>query len=74
LRAARGLVGISQSELCQLTGLGISTIFHFEREHRIPKAGVRALLRATLEQAGVVFIEEDGSGVGVKLATIAGGK
>ncbi len=67
-RAARALLGWSQWDLADLAGVGRSTVADFERAARTPAAENRAALRATLEAAGVIFIERDGgAGPGVRL-------
>ena len=68
LRAARGLLGWSQTKLAQRAGLSLPTVKRLE-------AGVgprvsdeaRSKIQRTLESAGVEFIEENGGGPGVRL-------
>jgi transcriptional regulator with XRE-family HTH domain len=65
-RAARSLVGMTQSQLAQAAGLGLSTIVDFERGRRkISKDALTAITHA-LDKAGVDFIEENGGGEGVR--------
>jgi ribosome-binding protein aMBF1 (putative translation factor) len=61
-RAARGLLGWSQSNLSAASKTATKTIADFER-------GARTLedVRGALESAGVVFIEKNGGGPGVRL-------
>ncbi|WP_421938153.1 helix-turn-helix domain-containing protein [Pelagibius sp.] len=67
-RAARNIVGLSQEETAEAAGLGRSTVADFERGARVPSPANLKALRETLEGAGVVFIEADGSaGPGVRL-------
>ncbi|WP_256807791.1 helix-turn-helix transcriptional regulator [Bradyrhizobium sp. Bra64] len=66
-RAARGLVDWSQSELGQRSNLSESTVRDFEKGRRIPGPNNLAAMRVALEGAGVLFIEENGEGPGVRL-------
>jgi transcriptional regulator with XRE-family HTH domain len=66
-RAARGLVEWSQSELGKRSNLGESTIRDFERGRRVPTINNLAAIRRALEAAGVIFVEENGAGPGVRL-------
>jgi transcriptional regulator with XRE-family HTH domain len=68
LRAARGLLGWSQSELADRAGLSLPTVKRAEadRASRVSDEA-RSKLRRAIEQAGVVFIEENGGGLGVRL-------
>lgn len=68
LRAARGLLGWSQTELALRAGLSLPTVKRFEAEfgpHVSDDA--RAKLQKALEVAGVAFIDENGGGPGVRL-------
>ncbi len=66
-RAARAIVDMTQPELAAAAGLGLSTIVDFERSRRpVSDQGVGAI-RAALEAAGVVFVDENGEGPGVRL-------
>jgi DNA-binding XRE family transcriptional regulator len=68
LRAARGLLGWSQSELASRAGLSLPTVKRFEGGFG-PKVSddARAKLQRALESAGVEFIDENGGGPGVRL-------
>jgi transcriptional regulator with XRE-family HTH domain len=66
-RAARALLDITQPELAEAAGLGLSTIVDFEKSRRdVSRAAVHALQTA-LEKAGVRFIGKEGGGPGVRL-------
>jgi transcriptional regulator with XRE-family HTH domain len=70
LRAARSLLGWSQTELAKRAGLSLPTVKRVEREDGGgPNVSeeARNKLRATLEKAGVEFISENGGGPGVRL-------
>jgi DNA-binding XRE family transcriptional regulator len=66
-RAGRALFDMTQSQLAKLAELGLSTVVDFEKERRqVSTAAVEAIQEA-LMRAGVEFIEENGSGPGVRL-------
>ena len=66
-RAARALVGMSQDDLVEASGVAKGTIATFELGQRQPYARTLAAIRSALEAAGVEFIEENGGGAGVRL-------
>jgi transcriptional regulator with XRE-family HTH domain len=69
LRGARGLLGWSQTELARRAGLSLPTVKRFEAGtgKRVSDEAIDRL-QGALETAGVVFIEENGSGgPGVRL-------
>ena len=71
IRAARGLLGWSQTDLAKAAGRSLPTIKRLERESDDGSAvseDVRDAVRAALEKAGVEFIPENGGGAGVRLA------
>jgi len=70
LRAARSLLGWSQSELAEQAGLSLPTVKRVEREGGDgPNVSeeARNKIRTALEKAGVEFIPENGGGPGVRL-------
>lgn len=66
-RAARGLVAWSQTDLAQNAGVSRATVADFESGKRQPIGNNLAAIRAALESAGVIFIESNGNGPGVRL-------
>lgn len=66
-RAGRALVGMTQPKLAEAAGLGLSTVVDFERERRVVSDQAITAIRTALEQAGVVFLPENGNGPGVAL-------
>jgi transcriptional regulator with XRE-family HTH domain len=71
IRAARGLLGWSQTQLAEAAERSLPTIKRLEREHDEGAAvsnDVREAVQAALEKAGVEFIPENGGGAGVRLA------
>jgi transcriptional regulator with XRE-family HTH domain len=66
-RAARGLLGISQSTLAAQSDVSLRTIQHFESGRRQPIPLTADAIQRALEVAGVEFIAENGGGSGVRL-------
>jgi len=67
-RAARALLDWTQSKLAESAGLELSIVVDFERSLREVSAKRIRALRAALEEAGVEFIPENGSGAGVRFS------
>ena len=65
-RAARRLLGWSQTRLAKEAGLGVSTVADFERERRMVSPEAADKLQRALEAAGVEFT--NGKHPGVRLA------
>ena len=68
-RAARGLLSWSQGDLVQHSGLSAATLRAFERGGPMRDSN-QNLLRMTFERAGVIFIETNGEGPGVRLRKV----
>jgi DNA-binding XRE family transcriptional regulator len=66
-RAARALLEMNQATLAQTAGLGLSTVVDFERSRRHVSADAVLAIKIALESAGVIFIERNGAGEGVRL-------
>jgi transcriptional regulator with XRE-family HTH domain len=66
-RAARGLLGMTQVQLAIESGVGLSTIAHFERGQRQLTPDNLTALRRAFEAAGIEFLEENGGGAGLRL-------
>jgi transcriptional regulator with XRE-family HTH domain len=67
-RAARALLDWSQSNLAGRSNLGESTIRDFEKGRRTPSTNNLVAIMRALEDGGVIFIEKNGNGPGVRLA------
>lgn len=68
IRAARGLIGWSQTQLGDAAGLSLPTVKRYETQNGPKVSGdAVAKMRAALETAGVEFIPENGGGAGVRL-------
>nr|WP_091524582.1 transcriptional regulator [Aquamicrobium aerolatum] len=69
MRAARGLLRWSADDLAKASKVGVATIRRAEATDDEPKTtGANlAAIRTALEAAGVVFIDQNGNGPGVRL-------
>ncbi len=67
-KAARALVDLTQPKLAELAKVGLSTVVDFERSRRQVSVEAIVSLRSALEARGVLFLPENGAGVGVRLA------
>jgi transcriptional regulator with XRE-family HTH domain len=68
VRAARGLLGWSQTELARRAGLSRETVKRFEAPSDLNVSSeARAKLQQALEEGGVEFIQGNGGGPGVRL-------
>ena len=69
MRAARGLLRWSADDLADHSRLGVATIRRAESVDGLPKTTEAnlAAIRTALEAAGVIFIDQNGNGPGVRL-------
>jgi transcriptional regulator with XRE-family HTH domain len=67
VRAARALLNLKQKDLAELSKVSLRAIAHFEAGQRKPVPATLQALRQALEAAGVIFIDENGGGSGVRL-------
>ena len=67
VRAARGLLGWSQDRLVENSGVPKRTLARFELEESTPQQRTLSAIRTALEAAGVIFIQQNGDGPGVRL-------
>ena len=71
IRAARALLGWRQQDLSKAAGIGTATVRRIESANSSATSYVSTLSRiqASLEAAGIHFIDDDGSaGIGLRLA------
>jgi transcriptional regulator with XRE-family HTH domain len=61
------MVGMTREELATAAQVSHSALFDFESGRRRPHPSTVAAIRAALEGAGVVFVDENGDGPGVRL-------
>lgn len=69
IRAARGMLGISASQLAELAGVTWKTVQRFESANGIPpsRSGTLKRVQTTLEAAGIEFIGDPIESPGVRL-------
>ena len=67
LRAARGLLGWSQSQLAARAGLSLPTVKRLEAGFG-PRVSdeARGKMQRAIEAAGIEFLDENGGGLGVR--------
>ncbi len=66
-RAARGLIGWSQRQLATAAEVGYVTVQEFERGQTSPRTLTLRAIKQALEHGGVLFVDENGAGPGVRL-------
>jgi transcriptional regulator with XRE-family HTH domain len=69
IRAARALLGWSQSQLASVAEVGLATLQRIEQSEGVVKGKFATVLKIqnALEQAGIRFIDDEGDEVGVRL-------
>ena len=70
VKAARALLGWSQSDLAKASGVSHPTVMRLEAAEGAlgGRASTGDAIRVALEAAGIVFLPENGEGPGVRLA------
>jgi transcriptional regulator with XRE-family HTH domain len=68
IRAARALIGWSQTDVASAAGLSVPTVKRAEADggKKVSEDAILAIANA-LKKAGVEFIAENGGGIGVRL-------
>jgi predicted transcriptional regulator len=66
-RAARGLLAWNQQYLAREAGVGIVTVHQFEAGTSRPRRATLDVIKRAFERGGIVFIDENGGGPGVRL-------
>jgi transcriptional regulator with XRE-family HTH domain len=66
-KSARALIGWSQLDLAKAAQVGVVSLRQFERGATEPRRATIAVIRRALEAAGVIFIDGNGEGPGVRL-------
>lgn len=66
-RAGRALLDWSQQQLADAARVGVVTVRQFEGGGSQPRNATLDVIRRALEEAGVIFVEENGEGPGVRL-------
>lgn len=65
-RMARAALGLKIADLAERAGMSTNTVVRFETGFELKQSTVDEL-RAVLEEAGIIFIAENGEGPGVRL-------
>ncbi|MGN7294694.1 helix-turn-helix domain-containing protein [Rhizobium sp. SAFR-030] len=65
-RAARALLDWSQQQLADHSKIGNATIRNFESGKSAPQHATLDVLRRCFESAGIIFIDQNGNGHGVR--------
>jgi len=70
IRAARGLLGWTRTELADRAIVSTTTVADIERGDVNPRASTLSAIILALEKAGIEFLRADGNGIGegVRLA------
>ena len=66
-RAARALLEWTEVQLAEAASVDIEVIKHLEARFRRPSTDDQRQIRKALEDGGIVFIAENGGGVGARL-------
>lgn len=67
LRAARALVGWTREQLAEAAGTTTRTLARLEAGETEARTSTARAIRTALETAGVIFVQENGEGPGVRL-------
>lgn len=65
-RAARALVEMDQAELAAHANVSRNVIVDFEKARRTPNSNNLRAIKDALETAGVIFVDQNGDGPGVR--------
>jgi transcriptional regulator with XRE-family HTH domain len=66
-RAARALLEWTESQLAEAARVDVEVVRQLEARFRRPSSDEQRRIRKTLEDGGIVFIAENGGGVGARL-------
>jgi len=66
IRAARALLGWKQTELAEAAKLSEMSVKNIERGDTDPRISTLQAIKSALEAAGIIFIESNGNGPGVR--------
>jgi len=67
IRGARAMLGLTQAELAKRADISTTGLNNIESGTGDPKASTLTAIKGALESAGVIFVEENGEGPGVRL-------
>jgi transcriptional regulator with XRE-family HTH domain len=71
IRAARALLGWSQSKLARAAGVGLATLQRIEQNEGVVKGNFSTILKIqnVLERSGIQFTDDEAGEIGVRLQT-----
>ena len=71
IRAARALLGWSQTQLANAAEIGLATLKRIEQSKGVVKGNFATVLKIqkVLEEAGIHFIDDEGDEIGLRLQT-----
>lgn len=64
---ARAMLRLTREQLGQAASVAVATLADFETGRRQPHPRTLSAIRSALEAAGVIFIDQNGDGPGVRL-------
>jgi DNA-binding XRE family transcriptional regulator len=64
------MLDLTQIELARAAEISETAVVDFETGRSKPKAITLARMRSSLEDAGIIFVEENGEGPGVRLRKV----
>lgn len=67
IRGARAMLSLTQAALAEAAGISTTALNNIERGAADPKVSTLAAIQRALEEAGVIFVAENGEGPGVRL-------
>ena len=74
IRAARALLGWSQADLARIAGIGLATLQRIEQTEGVVRGNFSTALKiqTALQEAGIVFTDNEAGEIGVHLRTKRG--
>ena len=73
IRAARGLLGWSRSDLIEASGVSLSALLRLESAQADSRSSTLNKVMAALNAAGIEFINDGQNGVGVLVRPVSDG-
>lgn len=71
IRAARGLLGWSRSDLIEASGVSLSALLRLETAQADSRSSTLSKVIAALNRAGIEFINDGQNGVGVLVRPVS---
>ena len=67
IRGARAMLELTQADLANASGISKASILDIETGKTKPKSSTLSFIQRALEEAGIVFVKQNGDGPGVRL-------